>query len=139
MKQQLIFWPLVVQCLLILWLFVRLGIVKARAREAGEIDPSLTSIDNDAWPIYVRKVSNNIRNQFQLPVLFSVVLLAFFGLEAVDMVVLVLAAVFVLSRLIHTYIHIGRNHVPTRTRVFTIGYFSLVGLVIWLGRALLVS
>ncbi len=44
------------------------------------MDLTLTALDNDAWPDEVRKVSNNIRKQFQVPVLFYVLVLALYVL-----------------------------------------------------------
>jgi len=137
MNQDLILWPLAAQVLLVLLLFVRLGQVKGRARAAGLIDPAMTALDNDAWPDEVRKVANNIRNQFQVPVLFFVLTLALFARGSVDLLALAIAWLFVASRLVHSYIHIGSNYVPNRTRVFTVGVlcvFALFGLLV---RALL--
>jgi len=137
MNQDLILWPLAAQVLLVLLLFIRLGQVKARAFAAGLIDPAVTALDNDAWPDEVRKVANNIRNQFQVPVLFFVLILALFARGSADLPALVIAWLFVASRLVHSYIHIGSNYVPNRTRVFTIGVLCVLLLLGLLVRALL--
>ena len=137
MNQDLILWPLAAQVLLVLLLFVRLGQVKERARAAGLIDPAVTALDNDAWPDEVRKVANNIRNQFQVPVLFFVLTLALFARGSVDLLALAIAWLFVASRLVHSYIHIGSNYVPNRTRVFTVGVLCVFALFVLLVRALL--
>ena len=136
MNPDLILWPLAAQVLLVLLLFVRLGQVKGRARRAGLIDPAVTALDNDAWPDEVRKVANNIRNQFQVPVLFFVLTLALFAHGSVDVFALVVAWTFVASRLVHSYIHIGSNYVPNRTRAFTIGVLCVLVLLGLLVRAL---
>jgi hypothetical protein len=137
MNQDLILWPLAAQVLLVLLLFIRLGQVKARAFAAGLIDPAVTALDNDAWPDEVRKVANNIRNQFQVPVLFFVLILALFARGSADIPALVIAWLFVASRLVHSYIHIGSNYVPNRTRVFTVGVVCVLVLLVLLVRALL--
>ena len=77
----------------------------------------------------MRKVANNIRNQFQLPVLFYVIVLALFAHRSVDMPALVVAWLFVASRVVHSWIHIGSNYVPNRTRVFKLGVLFLVVLL----------
>jgi hypothetical protein len=136
MNQDLLLWPLAAQVLLVLLLFVRLGQVKGRARAAGLIDPAVTALDNDAWPDEVRKVANNIRNQFQVPVLFFVLVLALFSRGSADVFTVVLAWLFVASRVVHTYIHIGSNYVPKRTRAFTVGVLCVFGLLGFLVRAL---
>jgi len=137
MNQSLLLWPLVAQVLLVVLLFIRLGQVKDRARADGGIDPAVTALDNDAWPDDVRKVANNIRNQFQVPVLFFVLVLALFAHGSADVFALVLAWLFVASRVVHSYIHIGSNYVPNRTRVFKLGLLFVVGLAALLVRALI--
>lgn len=129
MNQDLILWPLVAQVFLVVLLFVRLGQLKDRAKAAGAVDPAVTALDNDAWPDDVRKVANNIRNQFQLPVLFYVIVLALFAQQSVDMPAVVVAWLFVASRVAHSWIHIGSNYVPNRTRVFKLGLLFLVVLL----------
>jgi len=137
MNQALILWPLVAQVILVVLLFIRLGQVKDRARAAGAIDPTVTALDNDAWPDDVRQVANNIRNQFQIPVLFFVLVLALFAHGSVDIFALVLAWAFVGSRVAHSYIHIGSNYVPHRTRFFKLSLLFVAGLLGLLIRALI--
>ena len=136
MDQNLILWPLVAQVILVMLLFVRLGQVKDRARAAGAIDLERTALDNDAWPDDCRQVANNIRNQFQVPVLFFVLVLALHSLGAVDIYALVFAWIFVATRVMHSYIHIGSNFVPARTRVFKLSVVCVVVLTALLIRAL---
>jgi hypothetical protein len=69
MNKQLL-WPMAIQILLTLLVFIPLGKRKKAAVDAGTADLSRTALDNSAWPDEVLKVSNNIQNQFQLPVLF---------------------------------------------------------------------
>ncbi len=136
MNQALILWPLVAQVILVVLLFIRLGQVKDRARAANLIDPERTALDNDAWPDEVRKVANSIRNQFQVPVLFFVVVLALHALDAVDIYALVFAWIFVATRVVHASIHISSNYVPSRTRAFKLSLVVLAILLALLIRAL---
>jgi len=137
MNQDLILWPLLAQVLLVVALFIRLGQVKDRARAAGGVDLGVTALDNDAWPDEVRKVANNIRNQSQVPVLFFVLVLALFARGSVDVFAVAVAWLFVASRVVHSYIHIGSNYVPNRTRVFKLNVICVVVLAGLLIRALL--
>ena len=135
MKQHLILWPLIAQTILILLLFVRLGQLKDRARAAGKVDLTLTALDNDAWPDDVRKVANNIRTQFQIPVLFFVLVLALYAHGAVDGWARAFAWAFVASRIAHSYVHIGSNYVPRRTLFFKLSVLFVIGLLFLLIRA----
>lgn len=137
MSNTLIFWPVFVQISLTLLVFIVLGKRKAQAIKAGGVDRGKTALDNSAWPDAVVQVSNNIQNQFQTPVLFYVLCLAFFNLGAVSTTLLVLCWAFAISRIIHAYIHIGTNNVPLRFRMFLIGTIILLVLTIWLAIQLL--
>lgn len=124
-----IFWPVLAHMLLTILLYFALGARKSAAVKAGIADRSKTALDNKAWPEDVLKVSNNIDNQFQLPILFYVVCLCLAILNAVTTVALVLAWVFVLSRYFHTYIHINSNYVPNRMKVFVVGALTLLVMI----------
>jgi hypothetical protein len=142
MNGNLIFWPVVVQMLLTMAVFVRLINVKVRELKAGKVDLPRRGLHEDAWPDSVLQVNNNIRNQFELPVLFYGVCFVLWALEAVGVVALVLAWLFVVSRIVHTWIHLGSNYIPNRRRMFTVGWWVLLAmmlLVVWqlVGRALL--
>ncbi|MDH3818081.1 MAG: MAPEG family protein [Myxococcales bacterium] len=136
MDQDLILWPLVAQVILVILLFIRLGQLKERARAAGVVDFELTALDNDAWPDDVRQVANNIRNQFQVPVLFFVLVLALHARSSVDIYALVFAWIFVATRVMHSLIHIGSNFVPRRTRAFKLSLVCVAALTALLIRAL---
>ena len=136
-----IFWPVIVQMLLTMLVFVRLINVKVRELKAGKVDLPRRGLHEDAWPDSVLQVNNNIRNQFELPALFYGVCFILWGLEAVGVVALVLACLFVVSRIAHTWIHLTSNYIPNRRRLFTVGWWILLAmmlLVVWqlAGRAI---
>ena len=73
MNASTILLPLLVQISLTLIMFLLLGVRKTKAIKAGGVDRKATALNNSAWPEDVVKVSNNIANQFQTPVLFYVI------------------------------------------------------------------
>jgi len=129
MSQSIIFYPLLMQVLLVLVLYIVLGIEKSKAYKRGDVDRVKAALHNDAWPDNVLKVSNNIRNQFETPVLFFVLTLVFFSLKSVDVLVLALSCFYVFSRIVHSYIHVTSNYVPRRRGVFMMGCVILLILV----------
>lgn len=131
MTSQLI-WPMLVQVCLTSAIYVRLLVVKSAAVKAKEVDRARIAIHPDAWPDTVAVVNHNLTNQFQLPILFYVLTLALMTLDAVDTPAVVAAWGFALSRLAHAGVHLGSNHVPTRMRLFVVGFvmvFILAGLL----------
>lgn len=141
MNRDLIFGPILVQVLLTLATYVLLIKAKIRAMKAGEVDMARRALFDDAWPESVMKINNNIRNQFEVPVLFYVLAFALWALEAVAWPALAAAWLFAISRIVHAWVHIGTNYVPNRRRAFTIGWwivFAMALLVAWeLGTRLL--
>jgi hypothetical protein len=130
MNRDLIFGPVLVQVALTLFVYVVLIRTKIRAMRAGKVDLARRALHDDAWPDDVLQINNNIRNQFELPVLFYVLSLMLWALHAVHWLALITAAVFVASRVVHVYIHVGTNYVPARRRAFTVGWYALAAMAL---------
>jgi hypothetical protein len=130
MKGDLIFWPVLVMVLLTLLIYVRLIKVKIREMKAGRVDMARRGLHEDAWGEAVLQINNNIRNQFELPVLFYVVCGVLWALEAVGILALVAAWLFVLSRIAHAWVHLTSNYIPNRRRFFTAGWWILAFMVL---------
>jgi hypothetical protein len=139
MNQNIIFYPLLIQIMLVLLLYILLGIEKSKAVKAGTVDRVKAALHSDAWPDHVVRVSNNIANQFETPILFFVLSLVFFSLKAVDVTVLVLSCAYVISRIVHAYIHVTSNYVPKRRGVFMVGCVILIVLVALAMKGLLLG
>lgn len=136
MNANQIFLPVLAQILLTLAVYVYLGVAKAKALKLGQVDLERRALHGDAWPDYVQQVSNNIRNQFETPVLFYVLVFVLWGLQAVDAWALGAAWGFALCRLAHAYVHLGSNFVPMRRRIFTVSCLLLVAMIGLAGKAL---
>lgn len=130
MSNSQIFLPVLAQVFLTLAMYVLLAVRKGRALKAGEADLRTTALDNKAWPADVLKVSNNIANQFESPVLFYVLCLVLYGVGGVGPAVLVLAWLYALSRYVHAYVHVGSNYVPRRLRIFQFGFAILLIMLV---------
>jgi hypothetical protein len=68
-----LFLPILAQMLLTILVYISLARAKAAALKSGTANLQRTALHADAWPESVIKVNNNLRNQFELPVLFYVV------------------------------------------------------------------
>ena len=131
MNQNSIFLPFLIQIMLVIALYVYLAIAKSRASQRGEVDEDRRALFDDAWPENVLKINNCIRNQFEVPVLFYVLITILWSLGAVNIFVHVLSWLFVATRIVHAYIHTGSNYVPLRRGVFSIGILILLVLTIF--------
>jgi hypothetical protein len=126
MTRDWIFVPVIVQVLLTLAIYVRLIKVKILELRAGRVNRDRLPLYEDAWPASVLQINNNIRNQFELPVLFYVLCVVLWLLDDVTPLALAAASAFALSRIAHAMIHLGSNYVPNRRRAFTVGWWVLL-------------
>ena len=124
-------YPVFVQVLLTIMVYGALFAARARAvrgmeRKRGTPDIAMGTV---AWPDDAAKRANNQRSQFELPVLFYAVVAFALILKGADTIMIVLAWLFVLTRLVHAAIHIGPNKVRWRSPAFALGL--LIVLVMW--------
>ncbi|MBN9082985.1 MAG: hypothetical protein BGP04_02175 [Rhizobiales bacterium 62-17] len=127
MSVQAILLPVFAYVLLVLIVLIELGRRRGQAVKAGEVgqDPSLRE---NAWPNYVTQVSNDFRNQFEIPVLFlALVAFAMFTRKA-DLLFVVLSWVFVVSRYVHAFIHTTSNRLNWRLSAYFIGVIVLMAM-----------
>ncbi|GJE19279.1 MAPEG family protein [Methylobacterium marchantiae] len=121
--------PVFAQVLLIFVLLfwmggARLGVVRSKGVRATDV-----SMGERAWPAPAQQAANAFSNQFELPVLFfALVPLALYTKKA-DLLFVVLAWIFVATRVIHAGVYVTSNHVPHRFRAYAAG--ALVLLLMW--------
>lgn len=122
--------PVFVQIALTFVLLVRMAQQRVGALKAKDTTMADIAVDSTAYPKPVLQAANAFHNQLQLPVLFYVVVAFSLIFSQSDYVMLVLAWVFVITRLWHAWVHSTHNHIPTRFRVFAIGLAALA--LMWL-------
>ncbi len=131
--------PVFVQVALTFAVLFRLGAVRLRAVRAGGVARERVMLDDSGWPTDVRQASNCFRNQFEVPVLFyALVALALFTRQA-DLLFVVLAWVFVLSRIVHAVVHVTTNELRWRFPSFMIGVVVLLAMWVLFALAILTT
>ncbi|OJF90337.1 MAPEG family protein [Pararhizobium antarcticum] len=122
-----IFWPVIGQVFLtfaIYFLMMKRRFGAVRAGTAKAHDYKIPTIE----PAPSATVARSLINQFELPVLFYVACLALYATAGVSIAALVLAWVFLLSRLVHAYVHVTSNRLMLRQRLFTAGFLAVFAL-----------
>jgi hypothetical protein len=132
MKPVAIFWPVLAHMLLICVLYMVLGWCRWRAVATGEAKSDQFKVRTQE-PARSVAVSNNLMNQYELPVLFYVLCLGFFVTNGVSDLVLLLAWLFVLARCVHSVVHVAWNDIRYRGRSFGIGFVLVIALAICFG------
>jgi hypothetical protein len=115
---------LLIYCVYLLVSQRRLGAVKAGRAKAS--DYRIPTIEPEASATAAR----NLINQFELPFLFYVVCILLHLVNAVSYLVLLIAWLFVISRVIHTVIHTTSNDVRIRRPMFIVGF--VLNAVLWI-------
>lgn len=128
MPNNTILLPVLAQVVLTITMYVALAVAKRKAVAAGLVDLERRALHEDAWPDSVRKINNNIRNQFEVPVLFYVTALILWQLGESGTRTLALAWSFVASRIVHAWVHTHSNIVPVRRKVFTFGVLAVAAM-----------
>ncbi len=136
MSGNLIFAPVLIQILLTIAGYIGLAIAKASAVKNKQVNEARRGLYDDAWPERVIQINNNIRNQFELPVLFYALCFMLWALQAVTTPALIIAWLFVISRLLHAYIHTGSNYVPLRRNVFMFATLMVLIMTLMVSLAL---
>jgi hypothetical protein len=125
--------PVFVQVALAFALLFWLGPTRYRALRSGAVGKEAT-LDDRAWPPEARQAGNAFCNQFELPVLFYAIVAFALITRKADLLFVILSWVFVLSRLIHAFIHVTSNEIRLRFPAYLVG--AIVLLVMWVLFAL---
>ena len=83
--------------------------------------------------------ADNYSNLFELPALFYLAILLTLTLMVQDGILVVLAWLFVVSRYLHSFIHVGYNNVMHRFSVFIFGSFVILAYWVRLGWIILLA
>ena len=130
MSLQAVLLPLFVQVGLTFFLMFWMSFVRTSSITRGEIKMRDIALGQSAWTEAATKVGNAFRNQFELPVLFYVLVVLAIIARKADFLFVVMAWIFVVSRFVHAAIHTGRNNVQQRFYAFAVG--AIVLLLMWI-------
>ena len=99
---------------------------------ANGIDPQqLASPEGKAaaLPEAIEQPANNLKNLFEMPVLFYAVVLAIYATTSVDATDVQLAWAFVVCGALHSLVHCTFNHVKTRFAFYLLSCLALFALI----------
>ena len=130
--------PAFVHVALVFFVGARMGQARFQAARTGKVKVKDIAADSSRWPDDVKKIANNYQNQFEVPVLFYAVLPLLLVTGLADWIAVAMAWVFVASRIVHGFIHLGSNIVIQRFRAFAAGFIVVVLMWAWFGLRLYV-
>jgi len=118
-----------VMLLITLWLaWARVGSVVR-----GKVD--LNDVVKNGWQGWIKNAGDNYSNNYEAPILFFILSFIFLALEfathvsVISKSIVVLAWIFVVSRILHAIVHLSFNHILTRFLLFLSGIICLIILL----------
>ncbi|BCJ90817.1 hypothetical protein IZ6_15520 [Terrihabitans soli] len=129
MTVQSVLLPVFAQIALTFFLMVWMARTRFAAVGAGHVTIKDLKRDWTSWPERPTQIAAAYHNQFELPVLFYVVVLAAIITTQADFLFVILSWFFVVARLIHAYVHTGKNEIRARFKAFLLGAILLI--VLW--------
>jgi hypothetical protein len=121
-------YPVLAQVLLTFVLMVWTAQVRTAALRARRVRVPAIALSGEAWPDDVKKVSNNMHNQFETPILFYVLCGVATYISVTGVLMAVLAWLYVASRVVHTVIHVTSNRLRQRFAAFLVGVVALIAM-----------
>jgi hypothetical protein len=123
-----ILWPMLAHVGLIVILYAWLTVVRVSAVRSGEATYSCYVFGRDEPP-HITRISRNLSNQFELPVIFYAMVVLLIATDEVNLLDVIAAWVFILGRVIHTLVQTRTDNVPLRGNVFVINFVAVLVLV----------
>jgi len=115
---------------LLLWM----ATARTRALTSRETRLKDIALGQPNWPERATQIGNCFSNQFELPLLFYMLIALALPLRRADLVIVLLSWVFVVTRFAHAGIFVTNNNVQQRSLAWFAGV--LVLLAMWLYFAL---
>jgi hypothetical protein len=130
MSVQAILGPVFALVALMFILLFRMGIARGDALKSGEVTPGGGSPRTVGWPKRAQQASDAYHNQLELPAFFYLLVVLAMITDDADRLFVAMAWVFVATRYVHAFVHVGANRLRNRFAWFSAGVFIL--LAMWL-------
>ena len=134
MSVQMVLLPLFVQIGLTFCVMMGMAVARGRALSSGEAKIRDIALRQPNWPVRATQLGNCFANQFELPVLFYVLIAVALPLRHADLIIVMLSWVFVVTRFVHAGIFVTSNDMRTRSLAWFAG--ALVLMAMWVYFAL---
>ena len=129
MSIQSVLLPVFIQVALTFALLYWSGYLRVGHTRRGEVKIRDIALRQANWPEQATQLGNAFQNQLEIPVLFYALVVFALLTRKADLVFVVMSWVFVLSRLVHAFIHTTSNRVSRRFFAYSVGTVTL--LIMW--------
>ena len=138
MSIQFVLLPLFVEVLLTFGVMFGMMYFRTSSLQRGETRLKDIALREPNWPVRATQFGYAFANQFELPVLFYVLTILEIVTRHADLLFVLLAWIFVLTRVLQAWVHVTNNNVRVRGAFYGVGAIILVIMwVIYIVRILL--
>jgi hypothetical protein len=118
---------------LLLWM----ASARTRALTGREVSLKDIALGQQNWPERPTQIGNCFSNQFELPVLFYILIALALPLRHADLVIVMLSWVFVVTRFAHAGIFVTSNNVQQRSLAWFAGVLVLFAMWVYFALKIL--
>jgi hypothetical protein len=134
MSVQMVLLPVFVLVGLAFFLLIWMGASRRNALVSGQTKVRDIVLGQKNWPERPTQIGNCFANQFEMPILFYVLIAIALPLRRTDLVIVLLSWVFVVTRFVHAGIFVTSNDLNQRSLAWFAG--ALVLFAMWVYFAL---
>jgi hypothetical protein len=139
MSLQMVLLPVFVLVGLTFALLLWMAGARREALVGGETKIRDIALGQQNWPLRATQIGNCFKNQFELPVLFYILIAIALPLRHTDLVIVMLSWVFVITRFVHAGIFVTSNDLNRRSLAWFAGVLVLFAMWLYFALRILLS
>jgi len=129
--------PVLVQIGLTFALLLWMASARGQALKGREVSLKEIALGEPNWPARTTQIGNCFSNQFELPLLFYILIAFALPLRHADLVIMLLSWVFVVTRIAHAGIFVTSNNVQRRSLAWFAGVLVLFAMWVYFALKIL--
>ena len=137
MSVQMVLLPVFVLVGLAFALLLWMAAARGRALKARETSFKDIALRQPNWPERATQIGNCFSNQFEIPLLFYILIALALPLRHADLFIVLMSWVFVVTRFAHAGIFVTSNDVRTRSLAWFAGVLVLFAMWIYFALKIL--
>jgi hypothetical protein len=137
MSAQMVLLPVFVLVGLTFALLLWMAGVRRQALVGGETRVRDIALGQPNWPTRATQIGNCFKNQFELPLLFYILIALALPLRHADLFIVLMSWVFVVTRFVHAGIFVTSNDLRRRSLAWFAGVLVVFAMWIYLALRIL--
>ena len=137
MSAQMVLLPVFVLVGLTFALLLWMAGARRQALVGGETRVRDVALGQPNWPTRATQVGNSFKNQFELPLLFYILIALALPLRHADLFIVLMSWVFVITRFAHAGIFVTSNDMKRRSLAWFAGVLVLFAMWIYFALRIL--